>query len=95
MEGLRDFERAKIRRALLLLETEDRIPYHYIKYLCDGIYELRVTCMNVEFRLLHIYDGNTIVVLLNCFSKKSQKTPRKEIEKAKRLKREYYEDKAL
>ena len=94
MKRLNDIEQAKIRRALLLLETEDRIPYHYIKYIRDGIYELRVSCMNVEFRIMHIYDGNTIVVLLNCFCKKTQKTPQKEIEKAIRLKKEYYENKA-
>ena len=94
MNGLNDVERNKIKRALLLLETEDRTPHHYIKYIRDGLYELRITCMNVEFRIMHIYDGNIIVVLLNCFCKKTQKTPQKEIEKALRLKKEYYEEKA-
>ncbi|HAC73915.1 MAG TPA: type II toxin-antitoxin system RelE/ParE family toxin, partial [Porphyromonadaceae bacterium] len=46
-----------------------------------------------EFRIFFIYDGNTIVVLLNCFKKKTQKTPQNEIEKAIRLKNEYYERK--
>ena len=40
----------------------------------------------------HLEDGN-IVLLLNCFQKKSQKTPRSVIELAKRLKKEYYESK--
>ena len=93
MEKLSELERTKILRALLLFETEDKIPYHYIKYLRDDIYEFRVNYGNNEFRLLFIYDGDTIVVLLNCFKKKTQKTPNSEIEKAIRLKEEYYEQK--
>jgi len=45
----------------------------------------------MNFRLFFIYDGNTIVVLFNGFKKKTQKTPQTEIEKALRLKKEYYE----
>lgn len=91
MEKLSHAERLKIMRALLLLETEDKIPYHYIKYLCDEIYELRVSYGNNEFRIFFIYDGDDIVVLFNAIKKKSQKTPKAEIDKALRLKKEYYE----
>lgn len=90
---LNETERKKIMRALLLLETEDRIPHHYIKYLKEGVYELRVNYGYSEFRIFHIYDGNIIVILLNAFKKKSQKTPAKELDKAIRLKNEYYDSK--
>jgi phage-related protein len=90
MQTLNDIERKKIKRALLLLETEDKIPYHYIKYLMDGIYELRVTCGYNEFRIMFINDGNDVVILLNAFRKKTQKTPKNELERAIRLKNEYY-----
>ncbi|MBR4303188.1 MAG: type II toxin-antitoxin system RelE/ParE family toxin [Bacteroidaceae bacterium] len=93
MNSLSKPERLKILRALLLFETEDKIPYHYIKYLRDGIYEFRVSYINNEFRLFFIYDGETIVVLFNCIKKKSQKTPENEIKKAIKLKKEYYEQK--
>ncbi|MFZ4583010.1 MAG: type II toxin-antitoxin system RelE/ParE family toxin [Paludibacter sp.] len=86
-------EKVKLEKAVLLLETEDRIPYHYIKYIRDGIYEYRVNYGNNEFRVFYIYDGNTIVVLFNGFKKKTQKTPQNEIEKALKLKIEYYEQK--
>ena len=76
-------------RALLLLETEDKIPRHYISYVRDGIYEFRVTSGNKEFRLFFIYDGDQIIVLFNCYTKKTQKAPKREIEKAIRLKEEY------
>lgn len=89
MEKLSENERGKIKRALLLFETEDKIPHHYIKYIRDGVYEFRVTYGNKEFRLFFIYDGDTIVVLFNCYTKKTQKAPKHEIEKAIRLKEEY------
>ena len=84
MNSLSKPERLKILRALLLFETEDKIPYHYIKYLRDGIYEFRVSYINNEFRLFFIYDGETIVVLFNCIKKKSQKTPENERNKGKK-----------
>ena len=93
MKKLSDEEQKKIKRSLLLFETEDKIPYHYIKYIKDGVYEFRVTHKNNEFRIFFIYDGEQIVVLFNSFKKKTQKTPQNEIEKALTLKKEYYEDK--
>lgn len=93
MEKLSEKERLKIRRALLLFSDTERIPSHFIKYLEDEIYEFRVSYGNNEFRILFIYDGEKLVILFNAFRKKTQKTPRSEINKAKRLKKEYYEDK--
>ena len=48
--ALSEGERKKVMRALLLLETEDRVPYHYIKYLKEGVFELRVNYGNNEFK---------------------------------------------
>ena len=86
-------EQLKIRRVLILFETNDLLPLHFIKYIDDSLYELRITLPTREARLFFIYDGDTMVVLFNCFIKKTQKTPQKEIEKAKRIKKEYYEGK--
>lgn len=66
------------------------MPRHYVKFIRDGVYELRVTCQNTELRVFFIYDGDTIVVLFNAFKKKTQKTPDQEIKKAIKLKEEYY-----
>lgn len=84
-------EREKIQRALALFSTEDKIPHHYIKYIRDGVYEFRVNYGNNEFRIFFVYDGDTLVVLFNSFRKKTQKTPKNEIDKAVKLKEEYYE----
>lgn len=93
MSKLSDQERKKVLRALLLMESSDKIPTHYIKYLEEEVFELRVSFGNNELRIFFIYDGDTIVVLFNGFRKKTQKTPRQELNKAKRLKNEYYADK--
>lgn len=93
MASLSKKEQLKIQRALLLFSDQKRIPSHYIKYLEDEIYEFRVNHGNNEFRIFFIYDGARLVILFNAFRKKTQKTPRSEINKAKRLKQEYYESK--
>ncbi|MBR7026776.1 MAG: type II toxin-antitoxin system RelE/ParE family toxin [Bacteroidales bacterium] len=75
------------------MHSDNRMPAHYIKPLENGIYELRITTHNRELRILFIYDGETLVILFNCFVKKTQKTPRAEIDKALSLRRQYYEEK--
>lgn len=93
METLVKEEQLKIRRALLLLQTDDKVPRHFIKYLDDGIWELRVTLPNKEARLFCFHDGGNLVVLMNFLIKKTRKTPKSEIAKAKTLKAQYYAEK--
>ncbi len=57
----------------------------------DGLYEIRVEYGSNIYRLFCCFDEGRIIVLFNAFQKKTQKTPQKEIEKALRLKREYFE----
>lgn len=78
---------------LSLLETEDRMPVKFIKHISDGIYELRLSYSGNIYRLFFIFDEGNIVVLFNGFQKKTQKTPKTEIEKAKKIKEDYYEHK--
>ena len=73
-----------------MFNVEDKMPQHFIKFIRDGVYEFRVIYGINEFRIFFIYDGDTIVVLFNAFKKKTQKTPNNEIEKALKLKEEYY-----
>lgn len=86
-------EQLKIQRALALLKQDEKIPAHYIKYIEQGILELRISHCGNEFRVFFMYDGEDIVVLFNALHKKTQKTPRREIDKALKLKKEYYEAK--
>lgn len=90
-ESLNQNEKDKVDRVMILMQSYDRIPAHYIRFLRDGIFELRISIRNKELRFLFIYDGEDVVILLNCFVKKTRKTPKGEIEKAIRLKKEYEE----
>lgn len=93
MESLQRDEQLKVKRALTLFSTEDKIPRHFIENMGEGLYQLRITLLKREARFFFIYDGNTLVVVFNCFIKKQNKTPKQEIEKAKRLIKDYYENK--
>ena len=90
---LTDKERKKIDYIISLLETEDRMPIKFIKYIRDGLYELRMEYGSNIYRIFFIFDEGQIVVLFNGFQKKSQKTPKQEIEKALKIKEAYYGDK--
>ena len=85
----------KIIKILDLIEQVERIPVTYLRYVegTDGLFEVRVILNRNIFRVFCFFDGNRLIVLLSGFQKKTQKTPRKEIEHAERIKAEYYNDK--
>ena len=87
--------KAKIDYILKIVRELDQIPSQYFKYLIgtDGLYEARIKLGSNIFRVLCFFDNDNLVVLLNGFRKKSQKTPKKEIKLAERLKKEYYDEK--
>lgn len=75
------------------MESEDRMPVKFIKFIRDGLYELRMEYNSNIYRVFFIFDDGQIVVLFNGFQKKTQKTPSNEIEKALKIKEAYYGDK--
>lgn len=83
----------KFNWTLKLISTVDRIPEKYFKHLTGtaGIYEVRVEHSSEIFRVFGFFDKGRLIILVNGFQKKSQKTPRKEIERAERLKKQYFE----
>lgn len=93
MSSLNKKEQEKIQYGLILLKTQDRQPSKFIKLIKDGLYELRTEYSGNIFRVFFIFDEGKIVVLFNGFQKKSQKTPLNEINKALKIKEEYYADK--
>jgi len=85
----------KIHKIISLLETMDRIPSNYIKLISGtkGLYEARVQLGSNIWRIFCFFDEGNLVILLNGFTKKTQKTPKVEIDKAKILMRTYYLEK--
>ena len=80
----------KIDYVLDTLKTQERVSERFVKYIKDGLYEIRATHSGNIYRAFFIFDDGNIVMLFNGFQKKTQKTPSREIEKALELKKEYY-----
>lgn len=82
----------KIFKILEVIETLERIPKNYLKQISgtNGLYEARIQLGTDIWRVFCFFDKGRLVILLNGFQKKTQKTPKKEIEKAKQLMKEYY-----
>lgn len=81
----------KLMYVLSLLETQDRLPRKFIKLIRDALYELRFEYHSNIYRVFFIFDNDKVVVLFNGFQKKSQKTPKNEIELAFKIKKQYDE----
>jgi len=54
---------------------------------------MRIKVGNNIFRVFCFFDEGNVVILLGGFQKKSEKTPRREIINAERIKDEYYHEK--
>ena len=93
MKTLSEKEGKKIKYILSLLEREDRLPTKFIKHIQEygNLYELRMRYENNIYRVFFIFDNDCIAVLFHGFQKKTQKTPKSEIEKAVKIRAEYYE----
>ena len=81
----------KIIWTLSLIEELERVPETYLKHLTgtDGLYEIRVKYSSDIYRIFCFFDKGKLIVLANGFQKKTQKTPKKEIKMALKIKDEY------
>ena len=85
----------KIFKIIEAIETFERIPRNYLKNLVgtNGLYEARIQLGSDIWRVFCFFDDGKLVILLNGFIKKTQKTPKNEIKKALQLMQKYYETK--
>ncbi len=85
----------KFNWTLQLVATIDRVPEKYFKHLTgtSGLYEIRVEVGTDIYRVFCFFDKGRLVILVNGFQKKTQKTPKVEIELAEKLKAEYFNEK--
>jgi len=93
ISSLRKEEARKIYYILDMLKVQERVSSKFVKYLREELYEIRAEYGGNIFRVFFIFDDGNIVILFNGFQKKTQKTPPSEIEKALKIKEEYYESK--
>ncbi len=91
----RDKVKDKIIWTFDLIEELQKIPVTYLKHIenTDGLYEIRVQLGRNIFRIFCFFDQGQLVVLAHGFQKKTQKTPKKEIDKALKIKEEYENEK--
>jgi len=85
----------KIFKIIEAIETLERVPSNYLKSIVGvaGLFEARIKLGSNIWRVFCFFDNDKLVILLNGFQKKTQKTPKNEIEKAVRLMNEYYQSK--
>jgi len=85
----------KIEYVFKVIKTVDLIPQKFLKHIesTNGLYEIRIKVGSDIYRVFCCFDAGRIVVLFNGFQKKSQKTPKKEIEKALKIKEDYFKNK--
>ncbi len=85
----------KILWTLKIIEELDQIPEMYLKHLknTSGLYEIRIQFGSNIFRIFCFFDIDNIIVIGHGYQKKSQKTPKQQIERAEQIKREYYDSK--
>lgn len=78
-----------------MIRVTKHVPKKYFDHITGtkGLYEIRIEVGSNIYRIFSFFDKGNIVVLGNAFQKKSQKTPKREIEKALKIMEEYKHEK--
>ena len=78
-----------------LIEEVERIPETYLKHIggTEGLYEIRVDFESNIYRFFSFFDEGKLIVAINGFQKKTNKTPKSEIDKALKIKKQYFNEK--
>jgi phage-related protein len=86
----------KVYKIIEAIETLERVPSNYLKHIVgtNGLYEARIKLGSNIWRVFCFFDNNKLVILLNGFQKKTQKTPKNEIVLALSLMAKYYQEKS-
>lgn len=85
----------KFNWTLQLVSSLERIPTKYFEHITgsNGLYEIRVEVGTNIYRVFCFFDKEKLVIIINGFQKKSQKTPRREIALAQKIKKIYFDEK--
>ncbi len=93
-EKLDEKTQNKIDEVLFMLMVLEHIPIKFFKNIegVKGLYEVRVEYQSNIYRIFCCFDNGNLIVLFNGFQKKTQKTPSKELDKAKKIMKEYFNE---
>ncbi len=77
-----------------LISIVEKVPEKYFKHISssNGLFEIRVEVSSNIYRVFCFFDKGKLIILLNGFQKKSQKTPQNEIQLAEKLMKEYFDE---
>lgn len=91
LDGLGSKQVEKILWVIRAVKELPRVPEQYFKKLrgTEELWEIRAEFGGDAFRLLGFWDGGSFIVLTNGFSKKTQKTPEREIALAEQRRRDH------
>ncbi|MBN2565468.1 MAG: type II toxin-antitoxin system RelE/ParE family toxin [Candidatus Eisenbacteria bacterium] len=90
VDGRSDREKAKVLALLAVLEEQGpQLPRPYADYFVDGIHELRVKLSGEQVRILYFFCYRDIIVLTNVFAKTTDRVPTREIEKARKCRKDF------
>jgi len=86
----------KIEYVFKIIRNVQKVPKKFLDKVAgtDGLYEIRIEFESNIYRIFCCFNKGNLVVLLNSFQKKTQKTPKNEIDLALKLKEEYFNSKA-
>jgi len=84
----------KIDQVLFMVCILERIPKKFFEHITgtEGLYEIRIELGGNIFRVFCCFDRGNLIVLFHGFQKKTQKTPKMEIEKALKLQEAYFKN---
>ena len=96
LEFLTNKQIEKVFFVLDLIEIIDIVPRKFFKKLeSTDPWEVRIQHANNIFHLLGFFDGNELIIINHAFTKKSHKTPKKEIRIAEQRKKDYFSRRRL
>lgn len=92
LDSLGSAPRAKFVRTLELLQIQQMVPAKFWRKLSGtDLWEVRVEYAGNIYRVLAAFAKGNRVILLHGFQKKSQKTPRQDMEIAQQRQRRYFQ----
>ena len=85
----------KIFKILEIIAYQQVLPIKHLEHIkgTEGLYETKFSLGSDIWRVFCFFDEGRLIILLNGFQKKTQKTPKTGISIALRLKEEYFEEK--